>query len=127
MKRACEEADIAKASAQKIEADDRYQKRLRELKDAAQQFTGVTLAHLMQLLLRNANDAHDAGDFKASNQAINQLKELVKQDAGRVTGALRNVGARQTDKKTREGFRSLLSQPETVETTGEAVEAEERS
>jgi len=119
MQQAYKEADIAKATAQKIEASDVFQARLRELKDATQQFTGLTLAAIMQRLVKNADAAHDAGDFKASNQALAQLTVLVKQDAGRVSGALGNVGARQSDKKTRESFREALSAPELVETTGE--------
>lgn len=126
MQKACEEAGIAKITAQKIEASDIYKTRMRELKDDTQQFTGLTLAAVMQRLVRNADDAHKAGDFKASNQALSQLTVLVKQDAGRMSGALRNVGARQSDKKTREGFRALLSQPETVETTGEPADEEEQ-
>lgn len=122
MQKAYQEAGIAKATAQKIEVHDIFQARLRELKDASQQFTGLTLAAIMQRLVKNADAAHDAGDFKASNQALAQLTVLVKQDAGRMTGALANIGTRQTDKKTREGFRAALSEPEApqlVETTGE--------
>src|SRR5690349_22288795 len=99
MQKAYQEAGIAKATAQKIEVSDLFQARLRELKDAAQQFTGLTLAAIIARLVKNADAAHEAGDFKASNQALAQLTVLVKQDAGRMSGALANVGARQTDKK----------------------------
>jgi hypothetical protein len=133
MQQAYKEADIAKATAQKIEASDIFQARLRELKDATQQFTGLTLAAIMQRLLRQADDAEQyakvaakngqptaaATLLKVSGSHLKELKELVKQDAGRMSGALGNVGMRQSDKKTRESFREALSAPELVETTGE--------
>lgn len=134
--KAYQEAGIAKATAQKIEVNDSFQERLRELRDMTQQFTGVTLAAIMQRYLKRSDDAAEyaanaaaegresaaAAALKVSIQALDKLAVLVKQDAGRVTGALANVGARQTDKKTRESFRAALSEPEApqlVETTGE--------
>jgi hypothetical protein len=119
IRKASEEAGIATATAQKLEKADEFRERMRELKDATQAFTGITLAAIMQRLLKNADAAHDAGDFKGSNQALAQLTTLVKEDAGRVTGSLRNIGARHGEKQVREGFRALLEQPEMVETTGE--------
>jgi hypothetical protein len=119
IRKAAEEANISPITGQKIEKEDAFRERIGELKDATQAFTGITLAAIMQRLLRNADAAADCGDFKGSNQALAQLVTLVKEDAGRVSGALRNVGARHGEKKIRENFRNLLSEPETVETTGE--------
>jgi hypothetical protein len=119
IRKSSEEANLSPISGQKIEKEDAFRERIGELKDATQAFTGVTLAAIMQRLLRNADAAAERGDYKGSNQALMQLTTLVKEDAGRVSGALRNVGARHGEKKIRENFRNLLSEPETVETTGE--------
>jgi hypothetical protein len=133
MLKAYQEAGIAKATAQKIEVHDIFQTRLRELKDLTQQFTGVTLAAIMQRYLKRSDDAAEyaaaaaaegresaaAAALKVSIQALDKLAVMVKQDTGRMAGALANVGARQSDKKTRDSFRAALSAPELVETTGE--------
>lgn len=116
MQKSYQEAGIAKATAQKIEVHDLYQARLRELKDAAQQFTGMTDGWIMQRLARNADAAHEAGDWKASNQSLSILKDMVKQ--GRGAGALASAGVRAA-KKQRDNFRALLSEPEMLDTIGE--------
>lgn len=119
IRKAAEEANISPITGQKLEKDDAFRGRIGELKDATQAFTGITLAAIMQKLWKNSEEAAAEGDFKSSNQALGQLVTLVKEDAGRVSGALRNVGARHGEKKIRENFRNLLSEPETVETTAE--------
>lgn len=92
MAKSAEEAGIAMATAQKLEHHEDVKARVRELRESSQEFTGVTLAAIIGKLWKNAEEASATGDFKASNQALSQLTQLVKEDGGKVAGRLRGMG-----------------------------------
>lgn len=121
---ASKEAGLAKSSAQKVEASEAYKERLAEYKQNTRRFTEISVAALMDKLARNADEAATAGDFKASNQAIGMLLDLVKRDAAKVGAALATTGMRDRDKAVRTGRREALRSmtiEEVTDTTGEEV------
>lgn len=106
---ASEAAGISRKTGQALEQDSDVKARVLELRGDTQEFTGITLAGIMQRLVRNADDAHERGDIKASNDALKQLTDLVKQDAGQLAGKLRGMGpAAGTPKDVRSALRGEL-------------------
>lgn len=126
IKIAAEESGLAKSSAQKIEASEAYKERLAEYKSDTKRFPPITVAALMEKLVRNADRAAEESDFKASNQAIQMLLDLVREDATKTSAQFMVIGMRSRDKAIAAGRRDALRAGAVeeilpVDTTGEEV------
>lgn len=124
----CEEAGIAKATAQTLDRHDDVAKRIAELKDATRDFTGISQAWVMDKLRINIEGAIAGKDYKSANQGLAMMTKLIKDHGGNVADRLGTAPAR---KALREDFRSRLGapavidveedEPEPVEAHGEPI------
>lgn len=76
------DAGISYQTAIKYERHDEMRKRISELRQGAEDFVGVSKAHLIHKLMQNAEEARGAGAFKASNEALLGVYKLISEDKG---------------------------------------------
>ncbi len=82
VKAASADAGIAVETGTKYERNEIMRKRISELRQGAEDFVGVSKAHLIHKLMQNADEAREAGAFKASNEALLGVYKLISEDKG---------------------------------------------
>lgn len=117
-KKAGEESGISHVTGIKLEKDPKFVQRLAELRESRREHTSVSLVSIMDRLWRNANEAADAGDFKASNQAAIMLAEMVRKDMGQVTGSFSRM-VDGSPKQVKMALRDELGSAEILEALAE--------
>ncbi len=81
---ACQQAGVS-AGCITWERDARMLARIRELREGAETFVGVSKAWVIGMLRKNAEKAHEEGQLKSSNEALSILYKILSED--------RDVGA----------------------------------
>lgn len=119
---ACQEAVIAKATAQSMDRQDDVAKRITELKAAKRDFTMVGMGWVMDTLLRNTEAALTNGDHKSCNQGLAMMARFIKENTTERPGA-----AAVARKAMRDDFRSQLGAPLVIEAEGEEVPHDDAS
>lgn len=107
-------AGVVKGTALKWEKEPEVRARVRELRDGAEDFVGVSVAWIIGELKRNAKEARENNAFKASNEAllitykiISENKQVAHQMAAALPAALEG-------KDLQKALRESFSQPEDV-------------
>jgi hypothetical protein len=77
-------AGVTPAAVTKWERHPEVKARIRELRDGAETFVGVSTAWVINQLKINVEDAREAGAIKASNEALGMIYKILTED--------RNVG-----------------------------------
>ena len=74
------EAGVAKSSAIAFEKHPAMRERIRELRQGAQTFVGVSVGWILGELKKNAQLARDEGQLKSSNEALKLMYDIVRTD-----------------------------------------------
>jgi len=140
IKGACAAAGISGPTGTKLEQHPEMRKRISELRQGAETYVGVSKAWVLQQLQRNAEEARDSGAFKASNEALISIYKIISEDRGVGHDMARalppNVTPQELQKRLKESFKAprltqgrerieqpaFSSEPEAVDTDGEAAE-----
>lgn len=102
-----QQAGIGMTVAKRLEKDEAVRTRIQELRSGTKTTTTVSPAWILEQLKQNALEARDAGQFKASNEALKLAYELVSSDAGILQGVAEKLPS--STKDLRATLRGLLT------------------
>lgn len=93
IKQAAQVSGIALTTASQFAKDERMYERIRELRQGADQFVGVSVAWVLQQLRKNAEEAREVSAFKASNEAIGMIYKIISEDKSVASNMARTLPA----------------------------------
>ena len=102
--------------------------RIRELRQGAEDFVGVSVGWVIQELKRNVEEARENGQLKSSNEALKLIYDIVRTDpdiANKMARSLPPTVSTRSIKKQLLASLQADALPAPVDTEGEPVEREE--
>ena len=91
IKEASAEAGVSAVTGTQYEKHDAMRKRISQLRQGAETFIGVSNAWIINQLMRNVDEAREAGAFKASNEGIGMIYKIMNEQkdlAGQMARAM---------------------------------------
>lgn len=127
-------AGISYSAATQFERDERMRSRVRELRQGADNFVGVSVAWVLGELRKNVEGAREECAFKASNEALGMIYKIISEDKSVASSMARalpaDVSRGDLQRMLRESFaknaRSTSKDEVVVEAEGEDVPNVER-